>query len=162
MSGEAGHPTLTASCETTHPTYFSRRFLGPTYTMDNQADIRTSKLSGNGLFAKKYIDAGQSIITIKRPLVALLDSQQLEDTCSNCFRRNSAGDNDEVIKVSACTGCQIVRYCGKVMFLLRPFSDWELLTKCTKVMSREIMGKFFEYSSIALTVNLMSFEEAPS
>lgn len=81
---------------------------------------KKTKNAGNGLFASKDIPAGDLILRVDRPLLAVLDSPHLNDACSNCFvwvpRGGAAADGDERDNVTlrACTGCKIVRYCGKV------------------------------------------------
>ena len=75
--------------------------------------------AGTGLFASKGIPAGELVIRINDPLVSVPDSPHLTDTCSNCFAwvpKGQAGAEDEYLSVElkACTGCKIVRYCGKV------------------------------------------------
>jgi len=77
-----------------------------------------SPVAGNGLFADRAISAGEAIVSLRRPLVAVLDYPRLSDTCSNCFLQTH--DNDwfmvESIVISACAGCKAVRYCSKVCF----------------------------------------------
>ena len=69
----------------------------------------------SGLFAAKDIDAGELIIRLARPLLAVLDSPHYNDTCSNCFVSTSENeDEEEQVKLSICGGCGVVRFCGKV------------------------------------------------
>ncbi|KAI9728269.1 MAG: hypothetical protein M1834_007762 [Cirrosporium novae-zelandiae] len=79
----------------------------------------TTKDAGQGLFASKDLSSGDSIISISRPLFAVLDTPRLEEACSNCFTWvprsaiGSRGDGKEEVVLRACTGCRVVRYCGK-------------------------------------------------
>ena len=81
---------------------------------DSEYDI---KLDGeqSGLFAGKDIGAGELIIRLARPLLAVLDSPHFNDTCLNCFICTSENeDEEEQVKLSKCRGCGVVRFCGKV------------------------------------------------
>ncbi|GAB7338519.1 hypothetical protein MBLNU457_5269t2 [Dothideomycetes sp. NU457] len=81
----------------------------------HHAQPTPSPVAGNGLFANRSIGAGEAIVALRRPMVAVLDYPRLSDTCSNCFLQ--AHDNDwfagEPIVISACAGCKAVRYCSK-------------------------------------------------
>ena len=71
----------------------------------------------SGLFAAKDIAAGDLIIRLGRPLLAVLDSPHFTDTCSNCFVYVSENeDEEEVVKLNKCGGCGVVRFCGKVSY----------------------------------------------
>ena len=77
--------------------------------------------AGNGLFVSKACGAGEEIFRIDRPLISVLDSPHLKDACSNCYvwvPESGVGQFGEEksakIKLRACQGCKIVRYCCKV------------------------------------------------
>ncbi|KAF2146566.1 uncharacterized protein K452DRAFT_282748 [Aplosporella prunicola CBS 121167] len=80
---------------------------------NNASYIKESPVAGNGLFAKKAIDTGGLIFSIPRPLVAALDTSRLLDTCANCFACNDMIGSSEGLDLKACTGCNIVKFCGK-------------------------------------------------
>ncbi|MCJ1306783.1 hypothetical protein MMC25_000426 [Agyrium rufum] len=93
----------------------------------------TTLNAGNGLFALADIEAGELIVRTPYALVAVPDSPHLNDTCSHCFvcvsevgtslppaLRGDAdveGEDEDSgavgVTLRKCTGCQIVRYCGK-------------------------------------------------
>ena len=97
------------------------------------SNIYTQETSyaGTGVFAAKDIDPGEKIFGIDRPLVSALDSGHLKDTCYNCYlwipeEQRDEEDEDsgmERVRLKACTGCRVARYCGKVGFLLPTFSE---------------------------------------
>ena len=77
--------------------------------------------AGSGLFTSTAIEAGEEVLRIDRPLVSVLDSPHLKDACSNCFvwvPENGVGQFGEEkgakLKLRACQGCKINRYCSKV------------------------------------------------
>lgn len=82
------------------------------------ASSRESPIQGRGLFADSDIAGGELILSIPRPLIAVLSASRLADTCSECFKWEGdptvSNESDGIIKVKACTGCQTLRYCSKV------------------------------------------------
>ena len=73
--------------------------------------------AGTGLFASEAIPPGVEILQIERPLVYVLDSPHLKDTCSECSlslpeKRRENAPHSKSLK--ACHGCKIPRYCCKV------------------------------------------------
>jgi hypothetical protein len=82
------------------------------------AVVKPSPVSGRGLFATKSLPPGELILTIERPLLCALDEKHLEDTCANCFRlveeEDSNVDEDEKVKLAACSRCKQLKFCGKV------------------------------------------------
>lgn len=77
--------------------------------------------AGNGLFSSQAIDACTEIFRIDRPLVSVLDSRHLKDACSNCYvwvpdhgMGQMGGEQGRDVKLRACQGCKISRYCTKV------------------------------------------------
>lgn len=88
---------------------------------------KKTKNAGNGLFASRDIPAGDLILLVNRPFLAVLDTPHLDDACSNCFvwvpqgGAAAGGDERDDVVLRACTGCKVVKYCGKVgsgLFLL--------------------------------------------
>lgn len=80
--------------------------------VDTKAMPRLTDDMGNSLFATKDIKAGEDVLKINRPFVAVLDTPKLEDTCSGCFGKRQLFYGVTTLK--ACTRCQIVKYCDKV------------------------------------------------
>ena len=82
------------------------------------SEVKSSPLGGRGLFATKTHEAGDILLAVDRPLVAVLDKPRVEDTCAWCFSwtelpiLSGAGVN-QVAKVNLCTGCKKVRYCSR-------------------------------------------------
>lgn len=85
-------------------------------TETTNAYVQRSPVAGNGLFASQTFDGGDLILSLHRPLLAVLDIARLEDTCAHCFAgaETDAFNLNEVKTVNACTGCRKVRYCSKV------------------------------------------------
>lgn len=81
-------------------------------------EVRKSSLGGRGLFATKPCQTGDVLLSLDRPLIAVLDKPRIEDTCSWCFSwtelpvLSGAGIN-QATKVNWCTGCKKVKYCSK-------------------------------------------------
>lgn len=86
---------------------------------------RRTPSSGTGLFTSQPIDAGELVFKVERPLITVLDSARLRVCCEWCLaggdgdadddaeNNGEAGEGDGV-RLRACTGCKIVRYCSKV------------------------------------------------
>lgn len=75
---------------------------------------------GTGLFALEAIPPGVEILRIDRPLVSVLDSPHLKDTCSECYSwLPENGDDGDLQRkgLRACQGCKITKYCCKVCVL---------------------------------------------
>lgn len=68
---------------------------------------------GRGLFALSDINTGEDVVRISSPFVAVLNTPQLDDTCSGCLGKRHAF-RDKPVDLKACTGCQVVKYCDKV------------------------------------------------
>ncbi|KAI9831374.1 MAG: hypothetical protein M1826_003547 [Phylliscum demangeonii] len=68
-----------------------------------------------GLFAAVAIPPGSEILSIACPMLQVVDSAHLVNTCDRCFVEEIAtlGPNTEVIRLKTCQGCRVVRYCGK-------------------------------------------------
>lgn len=86
--------------------------------------IYTQKIAnaGTGLFASEVIPPGVEILRVDRPLVSVLDTPHLKDTCSECslwLPENGDGRDAQSKRLKACQGCKITKYCSKVgLFLL--------------------------------------------
>ncbi|KAF2682373.1 SET domain-containing protein [Lentithecium fluviatile CBS 122367] len=80
---------------------------------------RSKNCIGDGLFAGVNFKGGETIIALKRPLLASLESERLKDTCANCFvwtEESSIGSRlyvKEGTTVQTCAGCKRFRYCSK-------------------------------------------------
>lgn len=84
----------------------------------DSTEVKKSDLGGRGRFTKKDHAPGDVLLSIERPLVAVLDRPRINDTCSWCFGwtelpiLSGAGPN-QVTKVNFCVGCKKVKYCSK-------------------------------------------------
>ncbi|KAA6409700.1 MAG: hypothetical protein FRX48_06312 [Lasallia pustulata] len=91
----------------------------PSNDISNNVYSKKTEHAGNGLFTSEDIAAGELILEIDRPFLAVLDTPRLNDACSNCFVWVPAGgtavdgDDRENVTLRACTGCKVVKYCGK-------------------------------------------------
>lgn len=86
---------------------------------DGKAFPRKNPTHGLGLVTGESIKVGEDVALIRKPLVAVLDSVRLGDTCTNCFGKRTANAlSDEKVKLKRCTGCDKVRYCDKVGLFL--------------------------------------------
>lgn len=82
---------------------------------DSKAFPRKTPNHGEGLFPRMRIKVGEDVLQIREPLVAVLESSRMEDTCANCFGARTANAlTEEKVKLKRCTGCQKVMYCDKV------------------------------------------------
>lgn len=84
--------------------------------------------AGTCLFTSKELSAGELIFRIERPLVSVLDTARLRDTCEACFlllpeNRGGGRDPDGRTVLKNCSGCRVVRYCCKVGFLASSLAD---------------------------------------
>jgi hypothetical protein len=81
---------------------------------------RSKTCIGDGIFAGIDFKSGEAVVTLKRPLLASLESERLKDTCANCFlwtEGASIGSRlyvKEGTTVQTCAGCKRFRYCSKV------------------------------------------------
>jgi len=75
--------------------------------------LRPAANAGLGLFTTEALPAGHLISQIQRPLITVLDSARLTDTCEWCLRVVQGGDGS-CASLKTCTGCKVVRYCSKV------------------------------------------------
>lgn len=111
-----------------HENFFSRlkTMSLPSYLHPQKVPSASANVSLIGLFVSKAIPAGEEAFRIDRPLVAVLDSTHLKDTCSNChlwlaesgayLDDGDAGERGKQ-KVKACLGCKVLKYCSKVSSL---------------------------------------------
>ncbi|KAJ4296189.1 hypothetical protein N0V90_006233 [Kalmusia sp. IMI 367209] len=76
--------------------------------------------AGRGFFSGRDIKNGESIATLKRPLMTSLEAERLKDTCANCYvwtEGSSIGSRlyvKEGTTVQTCAGCKRFRYCSRV------------------------------------------------
>jgi Pyruvate/2-oxoacid:ferredoxin oxidoreductase delta subunit len=123
----------------------SRTHRSNTYT-------RQTPKAGTGVFAANDIGPGELIFRVDRPLVSALDSPHLKDTCYSCYLwvpENQSEDEGEydgvgMLKLKACTGCRIARYCGQVSF-----GAWS--TANTTLVGFEV---FNYYSALSISAGL--------
>lgn len=98
--------------------------------------VRTSNISGNGLFATENVLPGELLFSLERPLISAVDKNELQSTCSNCFARarvtlgplTSEWVNVEAVK--ACVGCRVLYYCSKVRYKLNSIPRRCMYTLC--------------------------------
>ncbi|KAI9846483.1 MAG: hypothetical protein M1837_003903 [Sclerophora amabilis] len=75
----------------------------------------------SGLLAATDLAAGTSVLSVRQPLLTVVDTAHLQETCSNCFTWRprspfaTVHDNGSESRpaLKACLGCKAVRYCGK-------------------------------------------------
>ena len=67
--------------------------------------------AGTGLFTTTDLDVHSLLLKDTQPFVAVIDSKYLTTACSWCFVWTGETQN---VKLSNCSGCKILRYCGKV------------------------------------------------
>lgn len=94
--------------------------LAPCYIARSKVCINASGQSvGNGVFTGSDLKGGESIKSLKRPLLASLESERLKDTCANCnlwTEGSTTGSRLYVKKgttVQTCAGCKRFQYCSK-------------------------------------------------
>ena len=94
---------------------------------------RSTVDAGRSLFTSEEVPAAIEILRIDSPLVAVLDSSHLQDTCACCFsclpniisHREGLPENpqnQERRRLKSCLGCKAVRYCSKVSLRLQRVS----------------------------------------
>ncbi|KAI9884148.1 MAG: hypothetical protein M1823_004064 [Watsoniomyces obsoletus] len=72
-----------------------------------------------GLYATADIPAGEEVLTIQEPLLLVVDSEHLDETCNACLawttstRRGFTAASDDEVTLKTCLGCHTVRYCDK-------------------------------------------------
>jgi hypothetical protein len=67
---------------------------------------------GHGLFATRDLAAGDRIYTASRPLLAAVERDKLDSTCSNCYWAENV--NEVGKKALACSQCKQLYFCSKV------------------------------------------------
>ena len=102
--------------------------------MNSHSKTYTQKTvnAGTGVFAAIDIPPGELTIHVARPLVSALDSPHLKDTCYNCYLWVPEGQIDEEgedggtgdVRLKACTGCRVAKYCGKVGLVIRYYPPY--------------------------------------
>ena len=79
---------------------------------------RATSTSGRGIFAATDLRSSSLVLQDSEAFVAALDSPHLTNACAWCFVYLGEANPEDHIKLSACSGCKIVRYCSKVRVLL--------------------------------------------
>lgn len=64
---------------------------------------------GNGLLAATNIKAGEPILHVSSPLIALPTNEWMGNKCSGCFKQQSAVKTN----LCVCAGCKLEAYCGR-------------------------------------------------
>ena len=77
-------------------------------------DERVSSDHGRGVFTVTKQGVSTLMFQEREPLVAVLDSPLLTKACAWCFLYSEEASPEDQVKLSACSGCKILRYCGKV------------------------------------------------
>ena len=82
--------------------------------MPNGYEERKTASSGRGTFTTKDYKAGGLVFQDRTPFLAVLNSSLLTYACSWCYIVTE--ENEPAVRqtVSACAGCKVVFYCGKV------------------------------------------------
>ena len=75
------------------------------------SERRASTGRGTGLFTTQPIDAGSLVLKIDRPFINVLDAARLESNCEWCL---ASKEDENEVRLKACTGCKVSRYCDKV------------------------------------------------
>lgn len=91
-------------------------------------DFKQSPISGKGVFAVKRFSPGDVLLSLERPLVAVLDKPHIDEVCSWCFlpgpleRSAAAGRSSRPPPnpINWCVGCRKVKYCSKVPLPVEP------------------------------------------
>ncbi len=118
--------------------------------------------AGTGVFASDDIPPGVEILCIDRPLVSVLDSARLKDTCSECnlwLPENGHDRGPQSTRLKTCQGCKITRYCCKVgRFLLyhMPLKQWSMTTPSIINSKPSCMSNTLSFVSPALYVQRLS------
>lgn len=75
--------------------------------------------AGRGLFATSTIKMGKDVFSMPATFSTVLSTERLKDACSNCFANLPFGVNimaNVDMKLWACSGCKVVKYCDRVSF----------------------------------------------
>ena len=84
-------------------------------TLPKHVSTRPTPSAGTGLFTIRSIDAGDLMFKVERPQITTLDSARLFEYCEWCLvNGREVEDEAGSVRLRACTGCKIVRYCSKV------------------------------------------------
>ncbi|KAF9041558.1 hypothetical protein BJ165DRAFT_1530272 [Panaeolus papilionaceus] len=70
-------------------------------------EIRKTRTRGRGVWAKRGIRAGQTLLTVK-PHATALSNDNLNTYCSKC-----CSPADASVPLMRCTGCRVVQYCDE-------------------------------------------------
>ena len=88
-------------------------------TLSSRVYTQKTSDAGTSLFASDAIPPGVEILRVERPLVCVLDTAHLQDTCSECnlwFPETGHVQRSPSERLKTCLGCKITRYCCKVRF----------------------------------------------
>ncbi|KAF3482094.1 histone methyltransferase SmyD1b [Arthroderma uncinatum] len=69
--------------------------------------------AGMGLFATSAINIGSDVCNLPATFSTVLDTERLQDTCSNCFSSTQFTIADPDLDLKFCSGCHVVKYCHK-------------------------------------------------
>ena len=113
---------------------------------------QTTPDAGTCLFTSEAIPPGVEIFRIDRPLVSVLDSPRLQDTCSECslwLPENGHDRDSQSKRLKNCQACKITKYCCKVcLFLLHDIlPKGASTTICSKQMSVSVSKKILLHLS---------------
>ena len=89
-------------------------------TLPSRTYTQKTSDAGTSLFASDAILPGVEILRVERPLVSVLDTAHLQDTCSECnlwFPESGHDQRPPSERLKTCLGCRVTRYCCKVGFL---------------------------------------------
>ncbi|KAE9387099.1 SET domain-containing protein [Gymnopus androsaceus JB14] len=93
--------------------------------LPQSVEVRRSKLSGRGIWAKKPIRAG-SVIIVAKPYASTLSSENLQSYCSSCFAPSGPDG------MKRCTKCRTVYYCDSTC----QNNDWKIHKhECTSLQN---------------------------
>ena len=91
---------------------------------EDSIQLRQTADAGIGLFTPSSIPAGELIFQVNAPFASVLDTPHLKDACARCFvwvpeeqgtdSSSTIDAEQSTVKLKACTGCKIVKYCSKV------------------------------------------------
>ncbi|KAE9407296.1 SET domain-containing protein [Gymnopus androsaceus JB14] len=93
--------------------------------LPQSVEVRRSKLSGRGIWAKNPIRAG-SVIIVAKPYASTLSSENLQSYCSSCFAPSGPDG------MKRCTKCRTVYYCDSTC----QNNDWKIHKhECTSLQN---------------------------
>ena len=84
--------------------------------------VAVSEQAGRGMVVMQDVGPQEVLFTTTKPMFAAVEMRQdrTSSTCDNCLVHKSDEYNvatvKREVKLSSCSGCKILRYCGKVRF----------------------------------------------